>query len=585
MNYEEGETSAYFYKKRRMNSNLFRLMIVGCACVSLSAQAQTSSVSTVSHTWVSDLGNGQYKNPVLYADYSDPDACATPEGDFLLTASSFNYAPGLPILRSRDLVNWRIVNYALPVQHPDTVFNKPMWGKGVWAPSIRYHQGMYYIFWGDPDYGIYMIKTDNPEGKWSAPVLVKAGKGLIDPTPLWDEDGRVYMVHAYAGSRSSINSMVVVCELSKEADKVISGSVMVYDGNDGTNHTIEGPKFYKRNGYYYIFAPAGGVTKGWQLVLRSKNVYGPYEPKIVMRQGNTKINGPHQGAWITTPKGEDWFLHFQDRKAYGRVLWLNPVEWKKDWPVIGVDKDGDGCGEPVEQYRKPKVDGKSPVYTPAESDEFNDERLGLQWQWNANPQEGYGYPTRMGFFRMYAVPMAVGSVDLHSSPAVLTQKFPAETFTATMKMKFTAKQDGEEAGLAVMGSSYSTLALRKEGDKFLFQQTLFKDVEKTVASDESRAERTVKTIASFPALRLRMPGVPDNEYREIQLRVRIFPGAAVEFSYSTDGGKRFQKAGVKFQAVKELWTGAKIGMYCTTPHKIGGKLRGWMDVDWFRMTK
>ena len=248
----------------------------------------------ISQTWVADKGNGTYQNPVLYADYSDPDVCAAGD-DFYMTASSFNCIPGLPILHSRDLVNWSLVNYALPVQEPKEFFDKAQHGKGVWAPAIRFHKGEFYIYWGDPDYGIYMIKTRDPKGSWSKPVLVKAGKGMIDPTPLWDEDGKVYLIHAYAGSRSGVNSILVICELNAKGTEVISDPVMVFDGNDGKNHTVEGPKLYKRNGYYYIFAPAGGVATGWQLVLRSKNIYGPYESKIVMAQGKTTINGPHQG--------------------------------------------------------------------------------------------------------------------------------------------------------------------------------------------------------------------------------------------------------------------------------------------------
>lgn len=530
----------------------------------------------VSQVWVPDLGNGQYKNPVIFADYSDPDACLIPNGDFLLTASSFNYAPGLPILRSKDLVNWTFANYALPRVEPDSCFKQPQYGKGVWAPSIRYHAGVYYIYWGDPDYGIYRIKTKDPYGRWDAPELVEAGKGMIDPTPLWDDDGRVYLVHAYAASRSGINSMLVIKELNKEGNRVISAPVMVFDGNDGTNHTIEGPKLYKRNGYYYIFAPAGGVVSGWQIVLRSKNIYGPYESKIVMRQGTTNINGPHQGAWVTTPAGEDWFLHFQDKGAYGRILHLNPMAWKNDWPVIGVDKDGDGCGEPVLTYRKPKVSGKVKIDTPAESDEFNTTKLGLQWQWSANPGEGFGYPTSKGFFRLYAVPMAEGSTDLHTSPALLTQKFPAEDFTVTTKLKLTAKQEGEASGLAIMGADYSFLSLKKEGKKFVLNQVV------STTDSLGNTKLSTKIITTFPVRYLKMPGVPDNQWQEVILRVEVRKGAVCRFSYSTDG-RVFKPTNVSFTAKKELWTGAKVGVFCLTPFHKG--LRGWSDVDYFRVTR
>lgn len=141
-----------------------------------------------------------------------------------------------------------------------------------------------------------MIKTKDPKGKWSKPVLVKAGKGMIDATPLWDEDGKVYLIHAYAGSRSGVNSILVICELNAEGTEVISDPVMVFDGNDGKNHTVEGPKLYKRNGYYYIFCSGRRGSNRLAIGTSLKNIYGPYESKIVMAQGKTTINGPHQGA-------------------------------------------------------------------------------------------------------------------------------------------------------------------------------------------------------------------------------------------------------------------------------------------------
>ena len=430
-----------------------------CLLTVFTAVAQKNYVSEV---WVSDLGNGKYKNPVLYADYSDPDVCAAGD-DFYMTASSFNCIPGLPILHSNDLVNWSLVNYALPVQEPQEFFDKAQHGKGVWAPAIRFHNGEFYIYWGDPDYGIYLIKAKDPEGEWTKPVLVKAGKGMIDPTPLWDEDGKVYLIHAYAGSRSGVNSILVICELNAEGTEVISDPVMVFDGNDGKNHTVEGPKLYKRNGYYYIFAPAGGVATGWQLGLRSRNIYGPYESKIVMAQGKTTVNGPHQGGWVDTNTGESWFVHFQDQGAYGRVIHLNPMKWINDWPVIGADKDMDGCGEPVTTYKKPNVGRTYPVATPPESDEFNTRHLGLQWQWHANKKDTYGFTTDLGYIRLYAGSLSKEFVNFWEVPNLLMQKFPAEEFTATAKLTFTAKQDGEQAGIIVMGWDYSYLSVRKDG--------------------------------------------------------------------------------------------------------------------------
>ena len=526
-----------------------------------------------SEVWVSDEGNGMYRNPVLHADYSDPDVCAVGE-DYFLTASSFNCTPGLPILHSKDLVNWKIVNYALKKVEPVEYYNEPRHGKGVWAPSIRFHEGMYYIYWGDPDFGIFMVKTRDPYGEWDAPVLVKAGKGMIDPCPLWDDDGRVYLAHAWAGSRAKFNSVLTVCEMNKEGTAVISDPVLVFDGNDGVNHTIEGAKFYKRNGFYYLFAPAGGVVSGWQLVMRSKDVYGPYEARIVMAQGKTDINGPHQGGWVDTPAGESWFLHFQDKGAYGRVLHLNPMKWVNDWPVIGVDKDGDGCGDPVSRYRKPKIGKTYPIETPVESDEFDTRKLGLQWEWHANYQDVFGFTTNMGYARIYGHELSPHFKNFWEVPNLLMQKFPAEEFTATAKLKVSAKDDGQLSGLIIMGWDYSWIGVEKQGEKFLLKQAVCKDAE------QGNLEQ-VSTLAVLEPSRKFEAGLFPNYEREIYIRVHVDKGVYCRFSYSLDG-KKFTEAGTLFKARQGKWIGAKVGMFSVTPH---GKERGWVDVDWFRVEK
>ena len=526
-----------------------------------------------SEVWVSDEGNGMYRNPVLHADYSDPDVCAVGE-DYFLTASSFNCTPGLPILHSKDLVNWKIVNYALKKVEPVEYYNEARHGKGVWAPSIRFHEGMYYIYWGDPDFGIFMVKTRDPYGEWDAPVLVKAGKGMIDPCPLWDDDGRVYLAHAWAGSRAKFNSVLTVCEMNKEGTAVISDPVLVFDGNDGVNHTIEGAKFYKRNGFYYLFAPAGGVVSGWQLVMRSKDVYGPYEARIVMAQGKTDINGPHQGGWVDTPAGESWFLHFQDKGAYGRVLHLNPMKWVNDWPVIGVDKDGDGCGDPVSRYRKPKTGKTYPIETPVESDEFDTRKLGLQWEWHANYQDVFGFTTNMGYARIYGHELSPHFKNFWEVPNLLMQKFPAEEFTATAKLKVSAKDDGQLSGLIIMGWDYSWIGVEKQGEKFLLKQAVCKDAE------QDNLEQ-VSTLAVLEPSRKFEAGLFPNYEREIYIGVHVDKGAYCRFSYSLDG-KKFTEAGTLFKARQGKWIGAKVGMFSVTPH---GKERGWVDVDWFRVEK
>lgn len=526
-----------------------------------------SAQSYVSKVWVSDLGNGKYKNPVLDADYSDPDVCRVGD-DYYMTSSSFACIPGLQILHSKDMVNWRIIGTAIERLLPEERFSQMQHGNGVWAPSIRYHQGEFYIYYGDPDTGIYMVKSKDPAGKWDKPVLVKAVKGIIDTCPLWDEDGNAYIVHGYAGSRAGLKSILGLTRMTPDGTQAIGESRIIFDGHIG-NATIEGPKFYKRDGWYYIFAPAGGVPTGWQTVLRSKNIWGPYEWKIVMAQGNTNINGPHQGAWVDTPDGkEDWFFHFQDKEAYGRVVHLQPMKWVDGWPVIGVDKDGDGCGSPVYSYKKPNVGKTYSIETPAESDEFDSLELGLQWQWQANPKPiWYFCDGGNSLLRLYSY-YTENQVNLWDVPNLLLQKFPTEDFTVTTKISFapSSKYTGERTGLVVMGADYAVLAMENRADGLILVQNVCRKADK-----KGKEEENASVKLSDNTLLLRVKVKKDSEKEAI-----------CSFSYSVDG-KKFISLGENFTAKPGKWIGAKVGLFITRPKAVNDG--GWVDIDWFRVTK
>jgi beta-xylosidase len=510
-----------------------------------------------SKVWVADLGNGLYRNPVLHADYSDPDVCRVGD-DFYMVASSFNAVPGLPILHSKDLVNWTLVGHALQRQPPFEYYDKPRHGGGVWAPAIRYHDNQFYIYYPDPDFGIYVTKATTPAGPWSDPVLVEEGRGLIDPCPLWDDDGSTYLVHAYAGSRAGIKSILVMKRMNAEGNKTIDKGVLVYDGHQ-LDPTVEGPKLYKRNGYYYIFAPAGGVAAGWQLVLRSKNIYGPYERRVVMAQGKTPINGPHQGAWVDTKSGSHWFLHFQDKGPYGRVVHLQPMNWLSDWPVIGRDEDGDGTGEPYLEFKKPVSAGNG-IHTPVESDEFSN-GAGLQWQWPANPGPTSSFATNTGSVRLYCH-LTDSTSNLWDFPNMVLQKLPAPEFKATTKFTFKPLVHGETAGLIVMGLSYAWIGLERDGSATYLVMANCTDADK-----------------SNPEHRVRIRTITQSE---IYLRVTINAFGECSFHYSDDGIK-FETAGVLFTARPGKWIGAKMGMFCAGIKKTNDS--GYAELDWFRIEK
>lgn len=526
-----------------------------------------------SQVWSPDNGNGTYTNPVINADYSDPDVCVAGE-DYYLTASSFNCIPGLPILHSKDLVNWEIVGHAVKELEPKQEFDRPSHGNGIWAPSIRYHNGEFYIYWGDPDYGVFMVKAKDPAGEWSKPLCVIPGKGLIDTTPLWDDDGRCYLVNAYANSRSRFASIIAIRELSADGTKPIGNPVIIYDGNGTESRTCEGPKIYKRDGWYWVMFPAGGVPTGFQVAMRSKNPFGPYESKVVLAQGKTKINGPHQGAWVHTKFGEDWFLHFQDKEAYGRVVHLQPVTWKDNWPVMGIDKDGDYCGEPVTTYRKPKTSGKVQVVNPAESDEFSDTRLGLQWQWHANYNETFGMPTAFGSYRVYTHKVSEKFQNLWEVPNLLLQKTPADKFTATTKIRFTSKDQNQTGGLLMMGLDYSGLVVKRVGNDFQLLQISCKSADKG-------KPQTEQLIATLKPTAVDQIDYQPGTHIDIYMRMSVNDGK-MHFSYSLDG-KKYTKCGTEFTMREGKWIGAKIGFVAYEPGQKTN--RGWIDADWFRVTR
>ena len=497
--------------------------------------------------WQADAGDGTYRNPILCADYSDPDVIADGD-DFWMTASSFNCVPGLPILHSRDLVNWSLVGHALPrLPDPRGVHHTPQHGCGVWAPAIRQHAGLFWIFFPMVDEGVYVTTATSPRGPWSEPWCVMPGAGLIDPCPLWDDDGRAYLVFAWARSRTGIKNRLSVVEMSPDARALIGQPTTVFDEPE-RHPTCEGPKFHKRNGYYFISAPAGGVATGWQLILRSRDVFGPYEEKVVLAQGDTPINGPHQGAIVETARGESWFVHFQDAEVYGRIAHLQPVEWVDDWPLMGERRDAAGCGQPVLAHAKPRGLA-SPILTPPTSDEFDDARLGPQWQWHANPCDSWhSLADRPGMIRLRAV---ATPDEFLKAASLLLQKFPATSFIVDAEVHLKGSDPHAQAGLIVMGEQHAALVVANGPD---VRQVCL------IVNDVIKVRRRIDSCGGV-------------------LRVRVESGGRCTFGFGLKG-EPIVPVGDSFQAVPGKWIGAKIGLFCRT---LGDATTdAYADVDYFR---
>lgn len=556
-----------------------------------------------SQTWNPNLPKGQYQNPIIDADYSDPDVCRV-GNDYYMTASSFACFPGLQILHSTDLVNWEIIGaaltdtYSLLPQFRGTDLDwtrRVQHGNYVWAPAIRYHDGWFYIYCGDPDQGLFMTKTQDPRGPWEPIVWVKEGKGMIDCCPLWDEDGRAYLSHGCAGSRASMKSVMFVAPMSPDGTRVIGPSRIVYDGHED-QPTIEGTKFYKRNGYYYIMSPAGGVKYGWQVELRSRSPYGPYEEFVSLAQGKSKVNGPHQGAWVDTQNGEDWFIHFQDKHAFGRVVHLQPARWVDDWLVIGDDKDGDGCGDPVARWQKPNLPS-SGNFQPAESDEFDSTELGPQWQFQG-PWSHYWYyaDASKSRLRLYGVQQPEGYRNLTDMPNLLLQKFPTERFTATARLRFVPNPEfapkGEEAGFIIAGLDYAALKFVSTNEGAVLRFV-------TCTDALSGSKETVHSEVQLPFEVLPQPYTvryavdeipqPRSATPYIYTRAKVWSegtGNAIrgyaQFSYSLDG-KKYTDCGPVFEVKEGKWIGAKLGFFNCRPGVKNDA--AFLDIDWIRLTK
>lgn len=492
--------------------------------------------------WVADQGDGTYKNPILYTDYSDPDVVRN-EDDYYMVASSFSNSPALPVLHSKDLVNWKVVSYVMErIPFPD--YDEPAHGRGVWAPAIRFHEGLYYVYFPMPDEGIFVSTCENPmEGNWSEPICMKAGKGWIDPCPLWDEAGNAYLVNAFAKSRIGIKSILHISPMDWDGKSLLGDGIHVFDGHN-TQPTIEGPKLYKRNGYYYILAPAGGVKTGWQTALRSKNIYGPYEEKIVMIQGDGSINGPHQGGWVTTQTGEDWFLHFQDVGNAGRIVHLQPMIWENDWPVIGKNT-GEGYGEPVMMHQKPNVEANYPVCVPKSSDDFTGETLGLQWQWNANYKEEW--------YRLLGKGITIfaqqSQKPLCDVPNLLLQKWMAPEFYEETMLHLEDLQEGDLAGVISLGTDYTAVAIERiNGQNHLVQIT-------GVRGETEEKKQLCKW-----------------EENELLLQMKVDQDESVSFSIKQ--GETFQAIGASVVMTPGRWVGVKCGLFSINrKEQTGGKLK------------
>ena len=498
------------------------------------------SASVEAQKFHSDNGDGTYTNPVINADFPDPDVILVGDTYYMVTTTMFIF-PGVTILKSHDLVNWEYAANAVSRFDFSNCYDLERcnrYGHGQWATSLKYHDNTFYLLFITLDEGGFIASAGKAEGPWK---LRKLPKGFYDPGLFFDDDGKIYVAHGY--------SKIYVTELNNDFSPK-SKDVLVYEGD--IRKGLEGMHVYKINGYYYLYGTYGGVD-GIQVALRSKNIYGPYQQKVVISDSTPGVNfGVHQGALIKTQRGEWWTMLFSDRGGLGRFPSLQPVTWIDGWPVAGVD------GKGVVTYRKPDVGKTYPVKTLPTSDEFNNKSNipGMQWGWNHNPDSAtWSLTQKPGYLRL-----TTGKVvsSIREARNTLTQRIftyysDAIPTIGLTKMNVGNMKDGDIAGLAVFQDPYAYIAVKKIKD--------------------SRYITMVNNGMEIDA------GAVEGDTVYLRASVHYGTGEA-SFSYSMDN-KNYTKLGdsldMKFNL--SVFTGNKFCLFNYATKTPGG----YVDFDWFRM--
>lgn len=473
-----------------------------------------------------DQKNGSYQNPVLPGDYSDLD-CIRVGSDYYAISSTFQYSPGMIVLRSKDLVNWRIIGHVvtdITRIGPDMNWDRMnRYGKGIWAGAIRHHAGKFWVYFGTPDEGYFMSSATDPAGPWEPLHRMTQEGGWDDCCPFWDDDGQGYFV----GTHFADNCKTWLYKLTPDGRDLVHESRVLI--NEGSHR--EANKLFKIDGTYYHFFSE--VANGGRHVMmqRAKNITGPYTEKRQLSHTQREFHEPNQGGIVQTAAGDWYFLtHHGSGSWEGRPASLLPVTWKDGWPILGEVGD-DGIGRMVWTGKKPVAGGPSLV--PQSDDDFSSPRLGVQWEWNYQPRAGkWSLTERRGWLRLHAW-KPLRHDDLKTAGNTLTQRtMRTRRNAATVVLDPAGMADGQVAGLCHYTRNYATIAVRRENG---------------VLTIETARDRTI-------------PRGPAVSAKPLWLRSEWGLDGLCRFSFSTDG-KSFTTLGEPYQFGWNDYRGERIGLF------------------------
>ena len=493
---------------------------------------------------VSDQGNGKYRNPLIFADFPDPDVIRVND-TYYMVSTTMHHFPGATILKSTDLVNWEYC--AQPLTQLSTrdryslIDGQNAYAAGMWACSMKYHDGKFYLLINGNDAGGWLLTATDPEGKWEKRQLSRI---YYDPGMLFD-NGKVYVACGIGN--------IQMCELDEDFN--FKQEKRVISDKSG----LEGCHLYKIGDYYYIYATYGGWPSG-QAVFRSKNIFGPYEEKMLVEKTiDGKPNTVHQGALFDTPTGEWWTIMQEDLGCLGRMPNMQPVQWEEDWPIVG------NKGVPYDTYFKPKTARPMPRHQLPTNDNFRSYPLGQQWQWNHNPDDGaWSLFERPGWLRL----KTSGAANrLTQARNMLTQRIYAfhgkesTPSTGTVRLDVSQLTEGDRAGICVLQDPYAFIAVEmKDGQRRLIWR-----------------QDSLRTSSSFQ---------PKEQVKAVDIDSVIYLRASVtkstsraKFAYSLDN-KTYINFGDETTLSFNLtvFVGARFGLFC---YAAQADSEGYADFDWF----
>ena len=440
------------------------------------ALSQAQNIDSKQHdTWTADNGNGTYTNPIFYDEFSDPDIIRV-GNDYYLTGTTMHAMPGLPVLHSKDLVNWTFQSYACEKldlgQEYRLEDGKDIYGQGIWAPCLRYNDGTFYIFSNVNGQKTQMFSATHPAGPWKHTEM---NVSLHDLSVLFDDDGKMYAVWGYDEIR--------LAELTKDLLDIKPGTEkVIIPGGSGAG---EGCHFYKINGKYFI------TITNWdpvcyQVCARSEKPYGPYEINVISAEENLGIgtgwrlwntkDGPpfdliepvenhvgcipmHQGGIVQIQSGEWWGFSMMDHNSVGRLSALSPVTWKDGWPYFGLP--GNLTRSPRTWIKPNTGIASKPSAAFDRDDAFDGPELKNIWQWNHVPvNEKWSLSERKGYLRLHSLP----AESFWHARNTLTQRGIGPESYAIAELNGANLKVGDVAGLALLNLPYAWIGIVKEDD-------------------------------------------------------------------------------------------------------------------------